>query len=125
MICSYWHQTDMPQRSLHVGHQGHNRSLRKYSKLGELRAMLIALSLTAALLASVPLIAFLRSRRPPQPETPADWQACPRWFCTRVRLVNGTSTRSMYLMRRPGPDGRWQFRKMTTEEFEYYANRMP
>jgi len=80
--------------------------------------MLIALMLTAALLASVPLVAFLRSHRPPRPQAPTDWQPCPRWFCTRVHLVDGTSTRSMYLMRRPGPDRRWQYRKMTRKEFE-------
>jgi hypothetical protein len=52
-----------------------------------------------------------------QLEAADGWERYLRWTFSRVKLVDGTTTRSPYLMRRRGPDGSWQYRRMTEEEF--------
>jgi hypothetical protein len=46
-----------------------------------------------------------------------EWQRHYNFSLKRVRLVDGTSTRSPYLMKRKAPDETWQYRKMTRREF--------
>ena len=50
-------------------------------------------------------------------ETAPEWEPAFRFFFTRVTLMDGTDTRSPYLMKRQAPDGTWQYRRMTDEEF--------
>jgi hypothetical protein len=86
---------------------------------------MLDLFLVFVLLISVPMVAIRRARRPPSVGTPTEWQPNIRIFCTLVRIVGGDVTRSLYLMRRPGPDGKWQYRKMAAKEFAYYMSSMP
>jgi hypothetical protein len=46
----------------------------------------------------------------------AEWEPYVRLLWTRVQLIDGTTTRALYLMKRLGPDGNWQYRRMTDEE---------
>jgi hypothetical protein len=87
------------------------------------QAMSIALIAVILLLMSVPLFTILRARRA-RSNNSAEWQPYIRYSWTLVSLVDGTATRSLYLMRRNGPDGNWQFRKMTIEEFYRQVNWM-
>lgn len=50
----------------------------------------------------------------------AEWEPYIRFVFTRVTLVDESTTRSVYLMRRRAPDGGWQFRRMTDDEFWKY-----
>jgi hypothetical protein len=84
--------------------------------------MIIALILVVLLLISVPLLAVRRARRPPPAGCSTEWQPNIRLICTSVPLICGGISRSLYLMRRPGPDGNWQYRKMTSDERADYID---
>ena len=86
--------------------------------------MIISILLVILLVVSVPLLAIRRADRPPPPPIgcTAEWQPNIRAFCTSVTVIDGTVTRSKYLMRRLGPNGKWQYRKMASEERARYID---
>jgi hypothetical protein len=45
------------------------------------------------------------------------WKPYVRFAFTRIELIDGTTTRSLYLMKKQGLNGEWQHRRMTDEEF--------
>jgi hypothetical protein len=51
----------------------------------------------------------------------AEWKPYIRFVFTRIKLIDGATTRSIYLMKRQAPNGDWQYRRMTDEEFWKYA----
>ncbi len=46
-----------------------------------------------------------------------EWEPYFRMSFSRVQLVDGTMSRALWLMRRQAPDGGWQYRRMTRQEF--------
>lgn len=84
--------------------------------------MIISILLVILLVVSVPLLAIRRAHRPPPIGCTPEWQPNIRAFCTSVTVIYGTVTRSKYLMRRPGLNGKWQYRKMTSEQRARYVD---
>lgn len=46
-----------------------------------------------------------------------EWEPHFRLSFARLRLVDGTTSRTLFLMKRKAPDGSWQYRRRTKEEF--------
>jgi hypothetical protein len=51
------------------------------------------------------------------------WTPYVRNLPTKITLMDGSTTRSMYLMQRQAPDGTWQYRKMN--EWGEWLRGMP
>ena len=84
--------------------------------------MIIAVLLITFAILAAPLLELVRFRNPP-PKISAEWRPHVRMLCTSLTLMDGSVTRSAYLMRRRSSDGKWQYRQMTEQEFELYVDR--
>jgi hypothetical protein len=59
-----------------------------------------------------------------KPDT-TQWHPNMRLHLNPVSLMDGSTTRAVFLMRRRDPSGNWQYRKMTAEEYwRYYPPKM-